>query len=125
MDGLPLHQNMLKNIIWTVLSRYGAQGLAVVSNILLARYLGVEGFGEYALASAVLLIGNAFTNFGMDMILIRKLSVTDVPWLLTDGLGGQLFLSLVYSGAVFFAGQFIDIPFSVKFYTLTLFPLSF
>jgi O-antigen/teichoic acid export membrane protein len=61
----------------------------------------------------------------MDMILIRKLSVTDVPWLLTDGLGGQLFLSLVYSGAVFFAGQFIDIPFSVKFYTLALFPLSF
>jgi O-antigen/teichoic acid export membrane protein len=116
---------MLKNIIWTVLSRYGAQGLAVISNILLARYLGVEGFGEYALASAVLMIGNAFTNFGMDMILIRKLSITDVPWLLTDGLGGQLFLSLVYSGAVFFAGQFFAIPFSVKFYTLALFPLSF
>jgi O-antigen/teichoic acid export membrane protein len=116
---------MLKNITWTVLSRYGAQGLAVISNILLARYLGAEGFGEYALASAVLLIGNAFTNFGMDMILIRKLSVTDVPWLLTDGLGGQLFLSLVYSGAVFFVGQFVAIPFSVKFYTLALFPLSF
>lgn len=116
---------MLKNIIWTVLSRYGAQGLAVVSNILLARYLGAEGFGEYALASAVLLIGNAFTNFGMDMVLIRKLSVTDVPWLLTDGLGGQLFLSLVYSGAVFFVGQFIDIPFAVQFFTLALFPLSF
>lgn len=116
---------MLKNIIWTVLSRYGAQGLAVISNVLLARYLGADGFGEYALAAAVLLIGNAFTNFGMDMILIRKLSVTDVPWLLTDGLGGQLFLSLVYSGAVFFVGQFIEIPFPVKFYTLALFPLSF
>lgn len=116
---------MLKNITWTVISRYGAQGLAVVSNILLARYLGVEGFGEYALASAVLLIGNAFTNFGMDMILIRKLSVTDRPWLLTDGLSGQLFLSLVYSGTVFFVGQFVEIPFVVKFYTLALFPLSF
>ena len=116
---------MLKNIIWTVLSRYGAQGLAVLSNILLARYLGVDGFGEYALATAILLIGNAFTNFGMDMVLIRKLSVTDTPWMLTDGLGGQLFLSLVYSGAVFFVGQFIDIPFTVKFYTLALFPLSF
>lgn len=116
---------MLKNITWTVLSRYGAQGLAVITNILLARYLGAEGFGEYALASAVLLIGNAFTNFGMDMILIRKLSVTDVPWLLTDGLGGQLFLSLVYSGAVFFVGQFVSIPLPVKLYTLALFPLSF
>ncbi|MCC6985478.1 MAG: oligosaccharide flippase family protein, partial [Anaerolineales bacterium] len=62
---------MLKNIAWTVSSRYGAQGLGFASNILLARLLGADGFGEYALASAVLLVGNAFTNFGMDMILIR------------------------------------------------------
>lgn len=116
---------MLKNIAWTVSSRYGAQGLGFASNILLARLLGADGFGEYALASAVLLVGNAFTNFGMDMILIRKVSVTDVPWLLTDGLGGQLFLSLVYSGLVFWAGEFLPVPFSVKFYTLALFPLSF
>lgn len=117
--------NLLRDIAWVVLSRYGAQGLGFLSNILLARLLGVGGFGEYALASAVLLIGNAFTNFGMDMILIRKVSVTDVPWLLTDGLGGQLFLTLVYSGLVFWAGEFLPIPFSVKFYTLALFPLSF
>lgn len=116
---------MLKNIAWMVSSRYAAQGLAVLSNIVLARLLGVEGFGEYALASAVLLVGNAFTNFGMDMVLIRKLSITDVPWLQTDGLGGQLFLALLYCGAVFWAGEFIFIPFSVQLYSLALFPLSF
>ena len=116
---------MLKNIAWTVSSRYGAQGLGFASNILLARLLGADGFGEYALASAVLLVGNAFTNFGMDMILIRRISAADAPWLLTDGLGGQLFLSLVYSGLVFWAGEFLPVPFSVKFYSLALFPLSF
>lgn len=116
---------MLKNILWTVSSRYGAQALAILSNVWLARVLGADGFGEYALASAVLLVGNAFTNFGMDMILIRKLSVTDVPWLLIDGLGGQLFLSVVYVGGIFFAGEFWPIPPLVKLYTLALFPLSF
>ncbi|MCB0100480.1 MAG: oligosaccharide flippase family protein [Anaerolineales bacterium] len=117
--------NLLRDVAWVVLSRYGAQGLGFLANILLARLLGVDGFGEYALASAVLLVGNAFTNFGMDMILIRKLSVTDVPWLLTDGLGGQLFLSLIYIGLVFWVGEIFPVPFSVKTYTLALFPLSF
>jgi O-antigen/teichoic acid export membrane protein len=53
------------------------------------------------------------------------LSVTDVPWLLTDGLGGQLFLSLIYIGLVFWVGEFFHVPSSVKTYTLALFPLSF
>ena len=66
---------LYKNVIWTILSRYGAQGLAVITNILLARHLGVSGYGEYALASAVMLIGNAFTNFGMDMVIIRRVAV--------------------------------------------------
>ena len=41
---------MLKNILWTVSSRYGAQALAILSNVWLARVLGADGFGEYALA---------------------------------------------------------------------------
>lgn len=116
---------MLKNITWTVLSRYGAQGLAVVSNILLARHLGADGFGEYALASSVLLIGNAFTNFGMDMILIRGLASEADPSLLADGLWLQLILSGIYITAVFVIGLFISVPLSVKIYVFALLPLSF
>ena len=65
---------LLNNIGWTVASRIGTQGIAVLSNVLLARYLGRDGFGEYAFISSILLIGNAFTTFGTDMILIRSLS---------------------------------------------------
>jgi len=115
---------MLRNITWTVSARYIAQGLAVVSNILLARYLGADGFGEYALASSVLLIGNAFTNFGMDMILIRKIASENDSSLLADGLWLQLFLSVLYIAGVFSFGLFISIPASVKIYMLTLLPLS-
>ena len=116
---------MLKNITWTVSARYVAQGLAVASNILLARYLGVDGFGEYALASSVLLIGNAFTNFGMDMILIRRLASENETSLLADGLWLQLSLSALYIAAVFLFGFFVPVPDSLKTYILTLLPLSF
>ena len=51
--------SLLKNIGWTVVSRIGTQGIAVLSNVLLARYLGRDGFGEYAFISSILLIGNA------------------------------------------------------------------
>ena len=116
---------MIKKITWIVLTRYTAQALSVFSNILLARYLGVDGFGEYALASSVLLIGNAFSNFGMDMILIRKLAISDNPSLLADGLWLQLFLSMIYILGVSLIGLFADVPTSLKIYTLSLLPLSF
>lgn len=116
---------MLNNIAWTVTSRYIAQGMVVLSNILLARYLGADGFGEYALASSVLLIGNAFSNFGMDMILIRKLASESDQSVLTDGLWLQLFLSSLYIVGVFMFGEFVSIPASLKIYVLTLLPLSF
>lgn len=116
---------MLNNIAWTVTSRYVAQGMAVLSNILLARYLGADGFGEYTLASSVLLIGNAFSNFGMDMILIRKLASESDQSMLADGLWLQLFLSSLYVVGVFAFGRFVFIPASLKIYVLTLLPLSF
>lgn len=116
---------MLRNITWTVLSRYIAQGLAVATNILLARYLGVDAFGEYALASSVLLIGNAFTNFGMDMILIRRLASEYDASLLMDGLWLQLFLSIVFITGVAVLRFFVSIPASLMIYSFALLPLSF
>ena len=92
---------MLKNIASTVFSHYSSQVIALVTNVLLARYLGGEGFGEYALISSVFLIGNAFTTFGMDMILIRTLASKVDSLLLGDGLLVQLLLSALYILGVF------------------------
>ena len=99
---------MLKNIASTVFSHYTSQVIALITNILLARYLGGEGFGEYTLISSVFLIGNAFTTFGMDMILIRAFAVKIDPLLLGDGLIVQLLLSALYIAGVFIFGLFFE-----------------
>ncbi len=116
---------LVKNISWTVLSRFGTQGFAVISNVLLARHLGREGFGEYAFISSVVLIGNAFTTFGTDMVLIRRLAVEDGKYLLADGLSLQLLFSLVYIAGVFATGIFVTVPASLEIYIFSLLPLSF
>ena len=116
---------LLKNIGWTVLSRIGTQSIAVLSNILLARFLGSAGFGEYAFISSILLIGNAFSTFGTDMILIRTLASDERSFTLADGLLLQLILSLIYVICVFFVGLFAPVPVSLKIYIFALFPLAF
>ncbi len=116
---------LLKNIGWTVVSRIGTQGIAVLSNILLARYLGRDGFGEYAFISSILLIGNAFSTFGTDMILIRNLASDERSFTLADGLLLQLLLSLFYVAGVFITELFVSIPLSLKIYIFALFPLAF
>ncbi len=116
---------LLKNIGWTVLSRIGTQGVAVLSNVLLARYLGRDGFGEYAFISSILLIGNAFSTFGTDMILIRGLASEEGGYTLADGLLLQLLLSMLYVAGVFAAELFTSVPLSLKIYIFALFPLAF
>lgn len=116
---------LLKNIGWVVFSRIGTQGVAVLSNILLARYLGSNGFGEYAFISSILLIGNALSTFGTDMILIRDLASEEDTFTLADGLLLQLILSMLYIAGVFFAELFTSVPVSLKIYIFSLFPLAF
>lgn len=116
---------MFKNIASTVFSHYSSQVIALITNILLARYLGGEGFGEYTLISSVFLIGNAFTTFGMDMILIRAFATKSDPFLLGDGLLAQLFLSVFYITGVFVFDFFSPIPHSLKIYVFSLVPFAF
>ncbi|MBE0672426.1 MAG: oligosaccharide flippase family protein [Anaerolineales bacterium] len=116
---------LLENVGWTVASRVGTQGVAVLSNILLARYLGSDGFGEYAFISSVLLIGNAFSTFGMDMILIRSFASEENSFNLADGLLLQLLLSMLYIAGVFLTGLFTPVAPSLKIYIFALLPLAF
>ena len=117
--------NLGKNILWTVLSRFGAQGIAVISNVLLARYLGSIGFGEYAFVSAVILIGNAFTTFGMDMVLIRKISSTHDYSDLPAALVIQLLIAIVFIAGVFILSPSLPAGNSLQIYIVSLIPLSF
>jgi O-antigen/teichoic acid export membrane protein len=114
-----------KNILWTVVSRFGAQAMLAVSNILLARYLGSSGFGEYAFMSAVLFVGNAFSSFGTDMTLIRRISLVGDFSDLPTGLAVQLLLSIIFIAGGVAVSSFWEITSFLPLFLVALIPLSF
>jgi len=118
------------NSLWMLLSRFAAQGLAVVFTILLARRLGSAGFGEYALIATVIFAANALTTFGTDMLLIREIAATNDLSRLPYALVLQLALSALFIGAVWAFGAWIpnqsrEAIIALKIYSLALVPLAF
>ena len=117
--------NLGKNILWTVSSRFGAQVILAVSHLLLARYLGSSGFGEYAFISAIVFVGNALSTFGTDMILIRRISATKDYSDLPAALVVQLLISLLYIAVVFVSSPVLPVAsHPLRIYILALIPLS-
>jgi O-antigen/teichoic acid export membrane protein len=120
-----MNKTLQKNIFWTVFSRFGSQLLMIVSNVLLARYLGVIGFGEYAFISAVVMIGNAASTFGTDMVLIRKISSRQNYSDLGNALLMQLLISIVFIIGIFVFYSIFPIASSLLIYSFSLIPLAF
>lgn len=125
MSLFDVNHTLRKNIFFSTLSRFGVQILAVLSNFIFARTLGVAGFGEYTFISAVLMIGNAFTTFGTDMVLIRKISAEKDYSELSHSLIIQLLISSVIILSVFILHLFFFVPPSLLVYIFSLIPLSF
>jgi O-antigen/teichoic acid export membrane protein len=73
--------------------RIGAQAVAVVTTVLLARRLGAGAFGDYALAASVVMVANVATTFGSDMVLVRAVAATRDVRRWADALVVQVILS--------------------------------
>lgn len=121
---------LARNILWQVLARLGAQGLAVLLSALLARRLGSAGFGEYAFLSAAIFLGNALTTFGTDMLLIREIAGLGRLERLPAALALQLALSagfilLTWMSAPQLPNQSADAVQGLRLYSLALIPLAF
>lgn len=119
-----------KNALWMIFSRFGAQGLTVIFTILLARRLGIEGFGAYAFVAAMIFAANALTTFGTDMLLIREIAAKDDLSRLPSALIVQLVLSSLFIAAVWIFSSWIpnqssETVAALKIYCLALIPLSF
>lgn len=119
-----------KNSVWMVISRFGAQGLAVIFSVLLARRLGSAGLGEYAFITAVIFVANAMTTFGTDMLLIREIAAKDDSSLLPADLTVQLILSTIFIGIVMLLGDYVphqswETVEGLKIYSLALIPMAF
>ena len=116
--------SLYKNMLWTVLARYGAQGLMVVANILLARHFGSAGFGDYAFVMAVVMVGNAVSTFGTDMVLIRSISSSGNFREVPASLFLQIFVSTVLILALNFIAPFLPASHALRIYIFALLPLS-
>jgi O-antigen/teichoic acid export membrane protein len=119
-----------QNALWMILARFGAQGLAVVFSILLARRLGSAGFGEYAFIMAVIFVANALTTFGTDMLLIREIAANSDLSRLLSALVVQLvlsglFVAVVWTFSAWIPNQSPETITALKIYSLALIPLAF
>ncbi len=100
--------------------------------IIVARYLGERGLGQYAFISSVVFLGNVLTTFGMDTFLIReigRLRHTDTP-VIPAALVIQLvlatgYLLLVQVGSGLLPRQLPETIVALRWYSLALWPLAF
>ena len=66
--------SLARNATWILTGRLAAQGLLVLCTVLLARRLGLTGFGGYAVLVSVVSLANVATTFGTDMVLVREIA---------------------------------------------------
>jgi O-antigen/teichoic acid export membrane protein len=113
--------SLRQNSFWLLFSRLTAQGLAIFFIALIARRLGIESFGQFAVIGALVLIGNTFTNFGTDTYLIREIAREGkVTTLIPQTLTLQVLLSALWWVVTLFFRP--DPPLII--YSLALFPLA-
>ena len=86
------------NTVWLLLGRLSSQGLSFLLALVIARRLGAAALGQYSFVVALVFVGNVFTTFGLDTLLIRALASDDRdgPRLVGAALRAQLLLSALY-----------------------------
>ncbi len=129
-SGNSLVSRLSYNSAWLVSSRVAMQLGMAAYTVLVARALGSVGFGEYAFVASVVLIGNVLTTFGTDMHLIRRIAGTGDHQDLSAAFVLQLALSAAFVGLVFVfsaanSSQGSAASWSLRVYSLSLFPLAF
>ena len=65
-------QNIVSNLIWRFLERTGAQLVAFIVAIVLARILTPEDYGTVALITVFTNILNVFVDSGLGIALVQK-----------------------------------------------------
>jgi O-antigen/teichoic acid export membrane protein len=129
---IPLLKQVGVNSFWLVLTRLVTQAQLVIFTALIARRLGETGFGQYALITSIVFLGNVLSTFGTDTYIIRELAHrndSDTP-LLPAALWIQILLSIAFITAVIPAaavlrGKTFQTVLGLQIYSLALIPLAF
>ena len=113
------------NFLWRFLERCGAQGVALVVQIVLARLLAPEVFGTIALVTVFTSILNVFVDSGLGNALIQKKNADDLDFstvfYFNLGLCVLLYLGL-WGAAPFIAAFYKDLSLTpvIRVLSLTL-----
>lgn len=118
-----------RNSLWLLLARVGQQAILLLFTALVARQLGEVGLGQLSWVTAVLYLGNVFSTFGLDTLLLREIGAARradvVP--LASALALQLMLAALFGLALWrlpFAGQSAETVAGLRLYSVVLLPLA-
>ncbi len=113
--------SLFRNSFWLLFARISTLSLAVLFTALVARRLGTADFGQFTFIATLVLIGNVFTSFGTDTLLIREISKAEH----LASLAARAFtLQIVLSGIWCFVTFIFCTNRSLVLYSLSLFPLT-
>lgn len=79
-DNEQLKGKAISNMIWRLAERTGAQGVAFVVSIVLARFLAPDAYGTVALLMVFTTILNVFVDSGLGNSLIQKKNADDLDF---------------------------------------------
>lgn len=128
---LPQVQNRIRiNSAVLFLMRVGQQAVLLLFMALVARQLGDRGLGQLAWVTAVLYLGNVFSTWGLDTVLLRQIGAerrTDtVP--LASALLLEFILATIFIVVLLlvpFPGQSEETIVGLRLYAWVLLPLAF
>lgn len=102
-------QIVASNLIWRFLERCGAQGVALIVQIILARLLAPEAYGTIALVTVFTSIMQVFVDSGMATALIQKKDADNLDF-------STVFYFNVFTCVVLYIIMFASAPLIASFY---------
>lgn len=93
---MSLSRKLAYNVMAASAAKIASTGLAVFSIGLIARYLGAEGFGEYAIVMAFFSLFGALGDWGLNQMATREISRpgADEKKIIANVFGIRIFISL-------------------------------
>lgn len=102
---------IVSNFVWKYIERCGYQGTLAVVNIILARILSPEYFGELAIINIIVILGQIFVQTGLSTALIREKEVDDYDY------SNMILASMVMSFLIYIILFFVA-PVMASFYSM-------
>ena len=103
------NSGVMSNFIWRLAERFGAQGVAFVVSIVLARLLAPEAYGTIALVTVFTQILNVFIDSGFGNALIQKKDADDLDF-------STVFYFNIAICVLLYLGMFLAAPMIAKFH---------